>query len=110
MPKIRFFQVRLPIPDVRLPEAHNGVQPVGVTGRYLFSPDLPWHYCSAEKLITLELLDVAFEFPAGAQPDGDEDVEHWQEAEEELFFELVRDSSGCQNLDVARRHVGQLKN
>lgn len=74
-----FYQIRLPFEASPLTSPW-GRTSTGVTGRYLFSPDLGWRYCSAE------LLDLCYELPLDADMCDDEH-EWWCEQADELLHE-----------------------
>ena len=84
----RFYQIRLPF------EADNIASPwgktsTGVTGRYLFSPDIGWHYCSQQRLLTFELLDLQYE--ADWADMCDDEMEWWHDQADELLRECWDD-------------------
>lgn len=97
----RFYQIRLPF------EADNITSPwgktsTGVTGRYLFSPDLGWPYCSQQRLVTFELLDVDFERPDRFD-ESDDEAEWWHTQADELLHEYhvgLGEDLACASSDV----------
>ena len=81
----RFYQIRLPVADCP-PVEVNGKTSTGVTGRYLFSPDMGWHWCSPQRLLTFELLDVEYE--RSYADESEDERERWYELADELEQQL----------------------
>lgn len=81
-----FYQIRLPFVYYSNITSPWGRTSTGCTGRYLFSPDLGWHYCSPERLLTFELLDLQYEV-AGWVDMCDDEAEWWHEQADELLHD-----------------------
>lgn len=86
----RFYQIRLPVADCP-PVEVNGKASTGVTGRYLFSPDMGWHYCSPQRLLTFELLDVEYE--RSYADESEDEHEQWCDLADLLYCELRNDGN-----------------
>lgn len=101
---ITFYQIRLSIGGADVITSPWGHASTGLTGRYLFSPDMGWHYCSAERLLTFELLDVDFE-REGRMEESDEEAEWWFTQADEALHTLNVMTAGDTDLTFSSRDV-----